>query len=60
MRRLGRRFRDTILALGGSRHPMEVFADFRGRQPTTEALLRQGGLLEADAETDPESDSVSS
>lgn len=47
MRRLGRRFRDTILALGGSRHPMEVFTEFRGREPTTEALLRQGGLLEA-------------
>lgn len=44
MRRLGRRFRDTILALGGSRHPMDVFRDFRGREPTTEALLRQGGL----------------
>lgn len=45
IRRLGRRFRDTILALGGSRHPMEVFRDFRGREPTTDALLRQGGLL---------------
>jgi len=45
MRRLGRRFRDTILAQGGSRHPMDVFRDFRGREPTTEALLRQGGLL---------------
>lgn len=50
MRRLGRRFRDTILALGGSRHPMDVFRDFRGREPTTEALLRQGGLLEAGGE----------
>jgi len=40
----GRRFRDTVLALGGSRHPMEVFEAFRGRKPTTEALLRQSGL----------------
>ncbi|MFN8600010.1 MAG: M3 family metallopeptidase [Candidatus Binatia bacterium] len=44
--RTGRRFRDTVLALGGSRHPMEVFEAFRGRAPTTEALLRHSGLLQ--------------
>ncbi len=41
----GRRFRDTVLAQGGGRHPMEVFKDFRGREPSTEALLRHNGLL---------------
>ncbi len=40
----GRRFRDTVLALGGSAHPMEVFAAFRGRGPQTTALLRHNGL----------------
>ena len=40
----GRRFRDTVLALGGSRHPLEVFAAFRGRSPSSAALLRQSGL----------------
>jgi oligopeptidase A len=40
----GRRYRQTVLALGGSRHPMEVFEAFRGRQPTTAALLRHAGL----------------
>ena len=45
--RTGRRFRDTVLGLGGSRHPMEVFEAFRGRAPTTEALLRHSGLLAA-------------
>ena len=40
----GRQFRDTILALGGGRHPMDVFKDFRGREPDTQALLRQRGL----------------
>jgi oligopeptidase A len=40
----GRRFRDTVLALGGSRHPLEVFRDFRGREPSTDALLRHAGL----------------
>jgi oligopeptidase A len=44
LRALGRRFRDTVLALGGGRHPMDVFRDFRGREPDTKALLRQMGL----------------
>ncbi len=43
----GRRFRDTVLALGGSRHPMEVFKAFRGREPSTQALLRHRGLVAA-------------
>ena len=40
----GRRFRDTVLALGGSRHPMDVFRTFRGREPQVDALLRHTGL----------------
>jgi oligopeptidase A len=44
-RALGRRFRDTVLGLGGSRHPMDVFRLFRGREPDPQALLRQEGLL---------------
>ncbi len=43
----GRRFRETVLALGGSKHPMEVFEEFRGRKPTTEPLLRHSGLTAA-------------
>ena len=42
--RLGRKFRDTVLARGGGQHPMDVFVEFRGRKPTTEALLRHSGL----------------
>ncbi|MFO1094279.1 MAG: M3 family metallopeptidase [Planctomycetaceae bacterium] len=44
VRTVGRRFRDTVLALGGGRHPMDVFRDFRGRDPDPQALLRQYGL----------------
>jgi oligopeptidase A len=40
----GRRYRHSILALGGSRPPMEIFRAFRGREPTTAALLRHSGL----------------
>jgi oligopeptidase A len=41
---LGRRYRDTILSCGGGRDPMKVFHDFRGRPPSTDALLRHSGL----------------
>ena len=40
----GRRFRDTFLARGGGEHPMAVFKAFRGREPSTQALLRHNGL----------------
>ncbi|HEY9633865.1 MAG TPA: M3 family metallopeptidase [Coleofasciculaceae cyanobacterium] len=43
----GKRYRDTVLALGGSLHPMEVFKTFRGREPSTEPLLRHSGLVSA-------------
>lgn len=43
----GKRFRDTVLALGGSVEPMKVFTTFRGREPKTEPLLRHSGLLKS-------------
>jgi len=42
--KLGAHYRDTILALGGSRHPLEVYEMFRGRAASTAALLRHNGL----------------
>ncbi len=43
----GRRFAATVLALGGGRAPADVFSDFRGRAPSTAALLRHSGLVAA-------------
>ena len=40
----GHRFRDAILAAGGSRPAMESFVAFRGRKPEVAALLRHSGL----------------
>ncbi|MEJ2345243.1 MAG: oligopeptidase A [Gammaproteobacteria bacterium] len=40
----GRRFLSAILEQGGSREPMELFVEFRGREPTIDALLRHSGL----------------
>ncbi|GMI68732.1 thimet metalloendopeptidase 1, organellar oligopeptidase [Hibiscus trionum] len=45
----GHKFRETILALGGGKAPLEVFVEFRGREPSPEALLRHNGLLPATA-----------
>lgn len=43
----GARYRDTVLALGGSLHPGEVFKKFRGRAPSVKALLRHNALRRA-------------
>jgi len=40
----GHRFRDAVLAVGGSRTAMESFVAFRGRKPEVGALLRHCGL----------------
>jgi oligopeptidase A len=44
---VGARFRDEILAAGGSRAALESFTAFRGRKPTIDALLRHNGMAEA-------------
>ncbi|EKM95154.1 oligopeptidase A [Stutzerimonas degradans] len=41
----GRAFREAILARGGSQEPMVLFVDFRGREPSIDALLRHLGLV---------------
>ncbi len=41
---IGARFRDEILAVGGSRPALESFVAFRGRAPSIDALLRHSGM----------------
>ena len=41
---IGRKLRQTILEVGGSRPAMESFVAFRGRAPTLDALLRHQGM----------------
>ncbi|OIQ84789.1 oligopeptidase A [mine drainage metagenome] len=43
----GARFRDEILARGGSRDAIESFRAFRGREPRIDALLRHQGIAAA-------------
>lgn len=44
MKRIGAKYRETILGLGGSKSALQVFREFRGRDPEIEGLLRQQGL----------------
>jgi len=41
---IGVRFRDEVLAVGGSRPALESFVAFRGRQPSIDALLAHSGM----------------
>jgi oligopeptidase A len=43
----GERFRNEILAVGGSRPAADSFRAFRGREPTVDALLRHNGMSTA-------------
>ncbi len=40
----GLHFLSSILEQGGSREPMELFIEFRGREPQVDALLRHSGI----------------
>lgn len=39
------RFKDEILARGGTEHPMKLYTRFRGQEPQVHALLKRAGLL---------------
>jgi oligopeptidase A len=43
-REVGEAWRKAILAVGGSRPALESFVEFRGREPTPDALLRSYGV----------------
>lgn len=43
----GQDFLNNILEKGGTQEPMELFKAFRGREPSTDALLRHSGIVDA-------------
>ncbi len=49
---VGSRFRDEILARGGSRPALESFIAFRGREPKIDALLRHSNMSGDDTSGD--------
>ncbi|MDG5800356.1 M3 family metallopeptidase [Marinilabiliaceae bacterium ANBcel2] len=38
------KFKDTILAKGGTKHPMELYKKFKGKEPSVKALIRRCGF----------------
>ncbi len=44
---IGAKFRNEVLAVGGSRPASESFRAFRGREPRVDALLRHNGMIAA-------------
>ncbi|CAI9115553.1 OLC1v1016477C1 [Oldenlandia corymbosa var. corymbosa] len=48
----GKRFRETILGFGGGKTASQVYLEFRGREPSLEALIRHNGLLVVEGSTD--------
>lgn len=43
-RQTGEKFLSTVLEKGGSEDAMDLFVEFRGREPDVEALLKQDGI----------------
>jgi len=39
------KFKNTVLSQGGTVDPVELYKEFRGKEPQPEALLRRAGLL---------------
>ena len=44
IRKVGRKFYDTVLSKGGGASLMEVYKEFRGKEQNPDALLRHCGL----------------
>ncbi len=39
------KFKDSILSRGGTAHPMDLYKEFRGREPDPKSLLKRSGLI---------------
>lgn len=43
-RETAERFKNCILSKGGTQHPMTLYKQFRGKEPTIDALLKRNGI----------------
>ncbi|MHC5353797.1 M3 family metallopeptidase [Myroides sp. LJL115] len=39
------KFKENILSQGGTKHPMDLYIDFRGKEPKVDPLLKRANLL---------------
>jgi len=42
---IGEKFKNTVLSQGGTKNPMDLYKEFRGKEPNSDALLKRAGLL---------------
>jgi len=42
---IGTKFKKSILSRGGTSHPMDLYKEFRGREPDPNSLLKRDGLI---------------
>ena len=42
---IGEKFKNTVLSQGGTQKPMDLYVQFRGKKPNSDALLKRAGLL---------------
>ena len=52
-RATGEAFLHSVLEQGGTRDAMDLFVEFRGREPSIDALLRHSGLVAASVDETP-------
>lgn len=45
LKKLGQKFRNTILGQGGSKHPLQIFKEFKGELPSPESFMKSKGLF---------------
>lgn len=39
------KFKNSVLSQGGTKHPMDLYKEFRGREPDANSLLKRDGLI---------------
>lgn len=44
-KKIATKFKETVLSQGGTIDPMELYKQFRGKEPNPDALLKRAGLL---------------
>jgi peptidyl-dipeptidase Dcp len=42
---IGEKFKNTVLSQGGTQKPMDLYIEFRGKKPNSDALLKRAGLI---------------
>ena len=43
-KKIATKFREEVLSKGGTKHPMELYVNFRGQEPKIDGLLERSGL----------------